>query len=102
MKKTTKMMAGVMATLMTVTTTACENESRPDKPKDTSCDDWEWDKETGTYYCDDSSSSVYRSYYHGGRVYKSKTSLKADDTYKTYKSSYKSGIGSGTKGGFGG
>src|SRR6478752_1207274 len=73
-------------------------------PKDKSCDKWKWDEDTQTYYCSDSSSSHSGSYYHGGRYYGSKKQLTSSSAYKSFKSSssYKYGIGSGSKGGFSG
>ncbi len=134
------MMAGVVVTLMAVSVTACGNDeeveydnaaNRPPEPSDTSCGDWDWDDETGTYYCDDRRSSNFGMYYLMGKMFSSKSALKASSQYKTYqksyrpldeegdsssgghysgsssssskgKSSYKSGIGSGSKGSFGG
>lgn len=133
-------MAGVVATLMTVSMTACsDNEevqdsdvanNRPAEPTDVSCDDWDWDDETGTYYCDDRRSSNFGMYYLMGQMFNSKSALKSSSKYKSYQQSYrptkddntssgggsysggssskkdttnyKSGIGSGSKGGFGG
>ncbi|MGM9927876.1 MAG: hypothetical protein ACI35P_07975 [Bacillus sp. (in: firmicutes)] len=95
LNKTQKMMAGVMASLMTVTVVGC---GRPAEPTDTSCDDWDWDKETGTYYCDDYDSSSHGYYHYGGKNYRTKSALNQDSAYVTYKS----GIGSGTKGSYGG
>ncbi|KUP05748.1 lipoprotein [Bacillus coahuilensis m2-6] len=100
MKKTTKLMTGVMAA-MTMTIAACGSDIPPE-PEDTDCLDWDWDEETGTYYCDDDDSPYYRSYFYGGRYFKSKSSLKESSSYKSYSNSAKSGIGSGSKGGFGG
>ncbi|MFC3886202.1 hypothetical protein ACFOU2_23025 [Bacillus songklensis] len=101
MDKTKKMMTGVLAAALATSMTAC-GQDRPPKPTGYDCDDWDWDKETRTYYCDDDSSSYYRSYYHGGTFYSSKNKLKSSSGYKSYYSQYKAGIGSGTKGGFGG
>ncbi|SOC05302.1 hypothetical protein SAMN05880501_10440 [Ureibacillus xyleni] len=100
LNKTKKMMVGVLSVSL-VTLTAC-GDDRPAEPTGYDCDDWEWDKDTGTYYCDDDDSTYARSYYHGGSMYKSKNELKNSSNYQTYYSNYKSGIGSGTKGGFGG
>ncbi|MFC9539522.1 hypothetical protein ACFTQ7_06500 [Lysinibacillus sp. NPDC056959] len=102
MKKTKKMMTGALAAAALVTLTACGEERGYAEPTGTDCDDWDWDKETGTYYCDDNDSTYARSYYHGGKYYGTKTSLQKSADYKTYVSKYKSGIGSGSKGGFGG
>ncbi|MFB2347366.1 MULTISPECIES: hypothetical protein [Priestia] len=107
MSKTKKMMAGVLTTALMTSLVACgsTDQARPAKPKDKSCDKWKWDEDTQTYYCSDSSSSSHSgSYYHGGRYYGSKKQLTSSSAYKSFKSSssYKSGIGSGSKGGFGG
>ncbi|TYR81655.1 hypothetical protein FZC66_07430 [Priestia megaterium] len=97
MSKTKKMMAGVLTTVMMTSLIGC-GSNRPPEPDDDSCGDWDWDEGTQTYYCDDYSSAHGRSYYHGGKYYKSKNLLRSDSSYKTYKA----GIGTGTKGGFGG
>lgn len=101
MNKTKKMMAGVLAAALVTSLAAC-GQDRPPKPTGTDCDDWDWDEDTGTYYCDDYNSSHSGGYYHGGRYYSSKQALQSSSTYKSYATQYKSGIGSGTKGGFGG
>jgi uncharacterized lipoprotein YehR (DUF1307 family) len=105
MSKTKKMMAGVLTTALMTSLVACgsTDQARPAKPKDKSCDKWKWDEDTQTYYCSDSSSHS-GAYYHGGRYYGSKKQLTSSSAYKSFKSSssYKSGIGSGSKGGFGG
>jgi hypothetical protein len=107
MNKTKKMMIGVLAALMAVSTSACNNdESLPPLPDDPDCDEWEWDAETGTYVCDDDDSTHYRHHYYGGSYYSSKRKLKTSPSYKSYQQSAefkaraKSGIGSGTKGRF--
>ncbi|MCP1145121.1 hypothetical protein [Lysinibacillus endophyticus] len=100
LNNTKKMMIGVLSVSL-VTLTACGENGTPE-PTGYDCDDWDWDKETGTYYCDDDNSSYARSYYHGGAFYKSKNELKNSSSYQSYYSNYKSGIGSGIKGGFGG
>ncbi|MDQ0220962.1 hypothetical protein ELQ35_21600 [Peribacillus cavernae] len=104
MNKTKKMMSGVAAALFAVSVTGCsESSARPAKPSDKGCDDWEFDKDTGTYYCDDSSSGHHGAYYYGGRYYNSKSALKKSSGFASYQKSYKSGIGSSSKGGsFGG
>lgn len=95
------MMVGVLAAAAMVSLSAC-SEERPAAPKGTDCDDWEWDEDTGTYYCDDDRSSYRGGYYYGGHHYSSKKALQSSKAYKSYSASYKSGIGSGSKGGFGG
>jgi len=102
MKKTKIMMTGVLAAATLASLAACGEERGYSAPTGTDCDDWEWDKSTGTYYCDDNQSSHSGSYYYGGRYYSSKNSLQESADYKTYSANYKSGIGSGSKGGFGG
>lgn len=119
MRRTKKMMAGVIATLVTsVTVAGCSSDDevevseRPPEPTDVDCNDWDWDDETGTYYCDDRNSSHFGMYYFMSKMFSSKSSLKASSGYKNYKSNYKpsssssvkpkSGIGSGSKGFFGG
>lgn len=101
MNKTKKMMTGVLTAALVTSLAAC-GQDRPPKPTGYDCDDWDWDKETGTYYCDDSRSSYHGSYYHGGSFYSNKKTLKSSSIYQSYSKQYKSGIGSGTKGGFGG
>ncbi|WP_175989846.1 hypothetical protein [Bacillus sp. Marseille-Q1617] len=103
MNKTKKMMAGVVASVMAISVTGCgNNQELPPEPTDTDCDDWDWDDESGTYYCDDSRSSHFGYFWFAGRMFKNKSSLKNYSGYKSYSKSYKSGIGSGSKGGFGG
>lgn len=127
MKKTKKMMAGVVASFMTASVIAgCSSkeevqvteDNRPPEPTDVSCNDWDWDDETGTYYCDDRQSSNFGMYYFMSQMFGSKSMLKANSGFKQYHSTYKSsssssksssssvksksGIGSGSKGSFGG
>lgn len=102
--KTKKMMMGVLSATLVTSLAGCGSD-RPPEPTGYDCDDWDWDSETGTYYCDEdtsTSSSSSRSYYHGGKVYRSKSDLLSSSSYQTYYTDYKSGIGSGSKGGFGG
>ncbi|MFZ0443179.1 MAG: hypothetical protein WAM95_00710 [Bacillus sp. (in: firmicutes)] len=101
MKKTKKMMSGVLTVALVSSLAACGGD-RPPKPTGTDCGDWEWDRESGTYYCDDNDSSYRGHYYYGGSYYSNKNNLKNSSHYKSYSNQYKSGIGSGTKGGFGG
>jgi uncharacterized lipoprotein YehR (DUF1307 family) len=102
LSKTKKMMSGVVATLMAVSVAGCGNEEGLPPVPDADCDDWEWDSETGTWYCDDEYSSHHGMYYFGKRFYKSKSLLKQANGFNSHLNSYKSGIGSGTKGSFGG
>lgn len=100
MNKTKKMLSGVAAVLLAVSVTGCSEDDRPAEPSDKDCDDWEFDEDTGTYYCDDSRSGYYGSHYYGGRYYKSKSALTKASGFASYQKSYKSGIGSGSKGGY--
>lgn len=141
MNKTKKMMSGVVATLMAVSVVGCSNQDevsddtsinndRPPEPTDVSCSDWDWDDETGTYYCDDRRSSNFGMYYLMGSLFNSKSALRSSSQYKSYQqgyrprkddnssgsagytggssssskkdANYKSGIGSGSKGSYGG
>jgi hypothetical protein len=95
------MMKGVITAALVSSLAAC-GQNRPSEPTGYDCDDWDWDKETGTYYCDDRNSAYGGHYYYGGSFYSNKSALKSSSSYKSYQSSYKSGIGSGSKGGFGG
>lgn len=101
LSKTKKMMMGALSAATVASLSACGSE-RPEEPIGYECDDWEWDKDTGAYYCDDDDSTYARGYYHGGGFYKSKKELQNNKAYQSYYTNYKSGIGSGTKGGFGG
>ena len=78
--------------------------SRKQKPNDNSCSDWDWDDELGVWQCDDSSSGYRGHYFYGGRYYQNKSTFKNSSAFKSYQSSaeFKGGIGSGSKGGFGG
>ncbi len=58
MKKTKIMMTGVLAAATLASLAACGEERGYSAPTGTDCDDWEWDKSTGTYYCDDNQSSI--------------------------------------------
>jgi hypothetical protein len=101
LKKTKKMMSGVITAALVSSLAAC-GQNRPPEPTGYNCDDWDWDRDTGTYYCDDYDSSHGGHYYHGGTFYSNKNKLKSSSSYQSYASQYKSGIGSGTKGGYGG
>lgn len=74
------------------------------EPNDNSCSDWDWDDELGVWQCDDSSSGYRGHYFYGGKYYQNKSTFKNSSAFKTYQSSaeFKGGIGSGSKGGFGG
>lgn len=95
------MMSGVLTAALVTSLAAC-GQSQPEEPTGTDCDDWDWDEDTGTYICDDDTSSRSGFYYYGGAFYATKKALKKSSSYKSYSSKIKSGIGSGTKGGFGG
>ncbi len=104
MSQTKKMVSGVASiALVSMGLAGCSDSAsatQPPLPQDSGCSDWEYDWNDGVYECDDSSSSHYRSYYHGGKYYASKSSLHDSSSYKQYKnsSSFKSSTG---KGGFG-
>lgn len=100
MEKTKKMMAGVVATVMTMSMAGCNDAALPPEPTGTDCDDWDWDDETGTYYCDDHDSRYFGGFFYAGRVFSSKSALRNSSDYKSYFNGYKSGIGSGSRGGF--
>ncbi|WP_394191138.1 hypothetical protein [Paenisporosarcina quisquiliarum] len=103
MSKTKKLMAGVATSILALGMTGCsQNETNQDEPTGYDCDDWEWDDDEGTYYCDDTRSAHYGGYYFLGNMFSSKSAFKKSSGYSSHISSYKSGIGSGTKGGFGG
>jgi hypothetical protein len=146
MNKTKKMMAGVATSIMALGLVGCtQNEfdtslnnvdgteddysttstSLPPEPTEYECDDWDWDENEGTYYCDDSRSSHFGAYYLLGTMFNNKSALHSSSNYSNHASkyqstkssktnttrptsggtssnSYKSGIGSGSKGGFGG
>lgn len=120
MKKQTKILSGLSAAVLTASLAACGSDTQeatlPEEPTGYECDDWEWDAETESYYCDDERSTHFGSYYLLGRLFNSKSSLKSSSSYKTYQANggvsgsvsngssgtSKSGLGSGSKGGFGG
>lgn len=103
MSKTKKLMAGVSTSVLALGMTGCsQNETYQDEPTGYDCDDWEWDDDEGTYYCDDTRSAHYGGYYFLGNMFSSKSAFKKSSGYSSHISNYKSGIGSGTKGGFGG
>ncbi|MGM7723250.1 hypothetical protein [uncultured Metabacillus sp.] len=107
MKKTNKLLTGIISATMMTISGCSNNESLPPVPEGTDCDDWEWEADEGVWECDDDTSSHYGHYYYGGKFYNSKSSLTASSTYKSYKSSTSfkgggSGFGKGSSGGFGG
>lgn len=103
MTKTKWLVGGVVTSLMTGTLFGCAQDLPP-KPNDNSCSDWDWDDELGVWQCDDSSSGYRGHYFYGGRYYQNKSNFKNSSAFKSYQSSaeFKGGIGSGSKGGFGG
>ena len=125
MTKTKWLVGGVVTSLMTGTLFGCAQDLPP-KPNDNSCSDWDWDdeengyidgdfeyfnqendltsSEIGVWQCDDSSSGYRGHYFYGGRYYQNKSTFKNSSAFKSYQSSaeFKGGIGSGSKGGFGG
>ncbi|WP_243290883.1 aminotransferase yhxA [Bacillus sp. FJAT-47783] len=116
MKKTSKLLTGIVSATMVTSLAACSEEevSLPPVPEDDSCTEWEWDDDDGVWECDDFDSPHYGHYYYGGRTFSSKSSLRKDSAFKSYQSSSSfkgnvgsskstsSGFGSGSKGGFGG
>ena len=120
MNKTKKLMAGVASTVMAFGMAGCgqsqeEQAARPAEPTEYDCDDWEWDENEGTYYCDDNRSTHFGAYYFMGMMYANSSAMRSSSAYKKYRNhyqspssgggntgSFKSGIGSGSKGGFGG
>lgn len=102
MSKTKKLIAGAVTAAVAIGFVSCSKDDTPDEPTGYDCDDWDWDADEGTYYCDDNRSTHYGSYYLLGRLFANKGALKSSSIYKSHMSTYKSGIGSGTKGGFGG
>lgn len=123
MKTSKKILSGLSAAVLSASLAACgtdepEQAARPEEPTGYECDDWEWDEDAESYYCDDKRSSHFGSYFLLGRLFSSRSALTNSSTYKNYKSnggasssirnggsgsnSSKSGIGSGSKGGFGG
>jgi hypothetical protein len=103
MSKTKQLMAGVASSVFLLGMTGCsQNEALPEEPTGIDCDDWEWDDDEGTYYCDDTRSPHYGGYFFLGNMFSSKSAFKKSSGYSNHISSYKSGIGSGTTGGFGG
>ncbi|WP_235867355.1 hypothetical protein [Priestia abyssalis] len=85
-------------------------ETLTDPPTDSDCSYWEWDQETEAYYCEDMDSSYANHYFYGGHYYANQHALMSNPNYQSSmdsyqsssSSSYKSGIGSGSPGGFGG
>ncbi|EMA6341908.1 hypothetical protein ACO11K_000146 [Bacillus cytotoxicus] len=103
MTKTKLLVSSVITSLMATTVSGC-TQDLPPKPKDKSCSKWKWDDELGVWRCNDSYSSRGGAYYYGGKYYHNKDTLKKSSAFKSYQASskFKGGIGSGTKGGFGG
>lgn len=122
MKTSKKILSGLSAAVLTTSLAACgdngnEEAYLPEEPTGYECDDWDWDDVTESYYCDDDRSPHFGSYFLLGSLFRSKSALKNSSTYKSYKSNGgatgsvsnksnsgtpKSGLGSGSKGGFGG
>lgn len=100
-KKTQKMLRTATAALLCISAAGCNsskattNEISPDLyPEEKGgCREWEWDDETGTYVCDDDSSSYRGYYYYGGTLYRSATALMSNSKYKKYFSQYTPGLG---------
>jgi uncharacterized lipoprotein YehR (DUF1307 family) len=119
MNKTKKLMAGVATSVMAFSMSGCgqnqyeSSTTLPPEPTEYDCDDWEWDDNEGTYYCDDRKSSHFGAFFLLGSMFSNRSALRNSPNYASnlskYKnaqsgssSGYKSGIGSGSKGGFGG
>ncbi|RHB49414.1 hypothetical protein [Exiguobacterium sp. AM39-5BH] len=121
MKTSKKILSGMSAAVLTASLAACgtdetEQATLPEEPTGYECDDWEWDEETESYYCDDRRSPHFGSFFLLGALFNSKSALKKSSAYKTYRSNggassitpnksnsgSKSGLGSGSRGGFGG
>lgn len=108
LKKTKKLLTGIVSSAMVVGTAGCSNDSSlPPVPDDPACEEWEWDADDGVWECDDVDSPHFGHYFYGGKFFSSKKSLYNHSAYQRYKSSSSfkggsSGFGSGTKGGFGG
>ncbi|WP_088042949.1 aminotransferase yhxA [Bacillus sp. EAC] len=111
MKKVSVALTGGIVVTSLAGCGSSQTADRPDKPQNDDCRDWEFDDDEGVWVCDDSTSSHYHSYYHGGFFYPSRKSLHGSSSYKSYKtsskfaghsSSSKGGFGKGSFGGFGG
>lgn len=104
MKKTKKLISGVIISLVAGSLSGCNKDELPPQPDEESCKEWEWDDDTGVWECDDSRSSYHGYYFLGGMFYQSKSKLTKSTAYKSYKSSssFKGGFGSGSKGSYGG
>lgn len=98
--------ASVLA--LSITLAGCsDNVAKPPKPKDKSCNDWQWDDIFGVWQCEDSHSHYHGSYYYGGRYYSSSSKLKSSSSYQSYTSSShfagnSESVSSGHESGFGG
>jgi hypothetical protein len=103
-KKTKKLISGVIISLVASSLSGCNDNDRPPQPDEDSCREWDWDDDAGVWECDDSRSSYHGHYFLGGLYYNSKSKLTKSPAYKSYKSSssFKGGFGSGSKGSFGG
>lgn len=121
MNTSKKILSGLSAAVLTASLAACgtdetEQAMLPEEPTGYECDDWEWDDETESYYCDDRRSPHFGSFFLLGSLFNSKSALKNSSTYKNYRSNggassitpkrsnpgSNSGLGSGSRGGFGG
>ncbi|MFL9650249.1 MULTISPECIES: hypothetical protein [Exiguobacterium] len=121
MKTSKKILSGLSAAVLTASLAACgtdetEQATLPEEPTGYECDDWDWDDETESYYCDDDRSPHFGSFFLLGSLFNSKSALKNSSAYKNYRSNggasnitpnksnsgSNSGLGSGSKGGFGG
>ena len=90
MSKTQKLMAGVTTSVMALGLSGCgQNQSEtttsmPSEPTEYECDDWEWDDEEGTYYCDDRNSTHFGGYYFLGNMFSNKSALRKSSGYSSF------------------
>ncbi|AUM64918.1 hypothetical protein GOP56_02995 [Brevibacillus sp. 7WMA2] len=104
MNQTKKVVSKVAAiALVSMGIAGCSSsESGPSLPEDRNCGSWDYDGDDDVYKCSDRSSSYHGSYYHAGSYYSNKNQLYESSSYKSYrnsssfKSSSRSGFGSGS------
>ncbi|MBO9129859.1 aminotransferase yhxA [Bacillus sp. 165] len=99
MRKTKKVLAGVVTAFAAGMAGCNSQQSLPPVPDDLQCNDYEFDSDEGVWECDDRNSPHFGYYYFAGRMFSSVAGLRADSKYKTYKNSpeFKSGFGKGSK-----
>ena len=98
MEKTKKVMFGISAAAALLV--GCDDtttSTRPPKPTDESCRDWEWSEENGVWQCDERRSGHYGAYYYAGRYFQNNAALQSDRSYASYKAQASSGFGTGSK-----